>query len=603
MRPAKTKKKPSAARSPSKRKKAARTKTRRKPTTKTHAKKTATRKRAKKAAKGKRTARKPGPRVARIDALTRKWVRGPADEIAVREGCRFDAARADHICEFYERFLFHTEGQWAGQLFTLLDWQRKDVLMPLFGWVRADGTRRFRIAYISTAKKNGKSTLVAGIALYLLDADNEPRGQVYIAASDREQASIVFRESAAMVEASPKLTERIEIIASRKRMISRASASFLQVLSSESRRQEGLNLNGLIFDELHAQPNRLLWDALRYGGSARREPLIVSITTAGFDRESICHEQYERAKRVEAGVDEAPEFFAYIRETSEEDPWTEPATWAKANPSLGTTIQLADLESDCQEAIASPSKENSFRRYRCNQWTQQDVRAIRMETWNACGGPIDESAFEGRECFCGLDLARTQDLSAFAKLFPSPDGTYDVLMRFWCDQDTAQARERRDSVPYLTWVRQGHLELTDGNTTDFAMIRKRIVEDGQRYRMREIAYDRIFAGELVRDLGEQDGFDMVPFGQGFISMAAPTDELDRLLLATKLRHGDNPILRWMASNLTVRMDPAGNRKPDKAKSTERIDGIVALIMALGRAIVTPELRHSEYEDGHGWDVI
>jgi len=437
------------------------------------------------------------------------------------------------------------------------------------------------------------STLCAGLSLYLLIADGEIGAEVYSAAADREQAGIVFREAATMVRASRELADHVEVIDSRKRITFQRTGSYLQALSRESGSNEGLNIHGLIFDELHAQKTRDLWDALTYGGAARRQPLAIAITTAGFDRHSICYEQREYALQVLDGRIPDWTFFPYVCAADEGDDWTAPQTWAKANPSLGVTVKEGELAEACAEAQASPLKENSFKRYRLNIWTEQDVRFLQMNEWDACGSAVDPEALRGRPCYAGLDLASTRDLNAFVLFFPD-DGNA-VLPYFWIPQDTARERERRDKAPYLTWAKEGLIELTPGNVADYDRIRARVNEIEEQYDIQEIAIDRWNSLQLQTQL-DDDGFTVVPFGQGMVSMSAPTKELERLILARQLAHGGHPVLRWMAGNISVKEDAAGNIKPDKDKSTEKIDGIVALIMAIGRAMVRKEGSDNVYDE-------
>jgi phage terminase large subunit-like protein len=536
--------------------------------------------------------------------MTRSLIMSLADEKAYADGCRLSLLAADRVAFFFRTFLRHSKGQFAGKPFELLDWQFNDVIAPLFGWKRPDGTRRYRRAYIEVPKKNGKSTLAAGIALYLLLGDDEPGAEVYSAAADRDQASIVFNEALAMVRASPALSSRLKAVASMKRILNPKTESWYQALSAEVHTKEGLNIHGLIFDELHAQPTRALWDTLIYGGAARRQPLSISITTAGYDKESICYEQHRYAKAILAGEIVDHQFFSFIAAAQEEDDWTDPAVWRKANPSYGITISEDSFKADALEAQNSAARENAFRRYRLNQWTEQDVRWLQMERWDECDiaivyeGEIEPLA--GKLCYAGLDLASTTDLAALVLLFPDTDGSYDILCWFWAPERACRERERTNKTRYDAWVRQGLITQTPGDVVDYDRIRVKILELGELYDIREIAIDRWNSTQLATQL-QGDGFEVVGFGQGFASMTAPTKELESLMLSGKLRHGGNPVLRWMAGNVTVETDAAGNLKPSKKKSTEKIDGIVALIMALGRAMVRPELD-SVY-DGQGVDLI
>jgi len=494
----------------------------------------------------------------------------------------FDEQAATVAVRFFERLLVHSKGEWAGQPFGLQPWQRDDIIRPLFGWKRADGTRRYRTAYIEVARKNGKSTLAAGLALYLLFADGEAGAQVYSAAVDRAQAAIVFDEAKNMVAASPELSRRSQVY---KRSITvESSKSAYHVLSADAYSKHGLNPSAVIFDELHAQPNRDLWDVLKTGMGARRQPLMVAITTAGFDRNSVCWEQHEYARQVLAGVVEDPTFFGYIAAADETDDWQDPATWRKANPSLGVTVKEEFLANEARLAVETPAYENTFRRLYLSQWTQQETRWLPLEKWDACAEPVDAEALRGRPCYAGLDLASTTDIAALVLVFPDDDDPvrYDVLPFFFIPGDNILDRVRRDRVPYDAWARAGLVIATEGNVIDYRAILAKLDELALTYGIRELAYDRWGATKLVQDI-QDGGLEVVPFGQGFASMSPPTKELLNLVLGGRLRHGGHPVLRWMANNMVVRTDPAGNLKPDKGKSTEKIDGMVALIMGLDRA--------------------
>jgi len=509
----------------------------------------------------------------------REWVRSEADERAVLDGCWFDIQAAQRVRNFFSQFLRHSKGQWARQPFVLLHWQWQDIIAPLFGWKRADGTRRFRRGYIEVPKKNGKSTLFSGLSLYLLTGDGEPGAEVYSAAVDRDQASIVYNEAANMVESSPALASRLRVIRSTKRIVFEKLRSFYRALSADVPAKEGLNAHAVLIDELHAQKTRELWDTLRYAGASRRQPLHLAVTTAGFDRLSICWEQHLYAEQVLAGLIHDPAFFGYISAATPEDDWTDPEVWKKANPSFGITINEDQFAEDCREAQESPAKENSFRRYRLNQWTEQDVRWLNMAKWDACAG--NPGDLNGCVCWAGLDLSSTQDITALVLVFREAD-VYSALAYFWVPEEGARHRERRDRVPYGTWISEEYIEATPGEVIDYDRIRAKINELGKQYEILEIAIDRWNATQLATQLTD-NGFEVVPFGQGYASMNWPTKKLEEVVRAGRLRHGGNPVLRWMAGNASIETDAVDNWKPSKKKSRERIDGIVALIMALDRA--------------------
>jgi phage terminase large subunit-like protein len=499
----------------------------------------------------------------------------------------FDKDAARVAVAFFEKLLHHSKGEWAGQSFELMEWQREDVIKPLFGWKRADGTRKFRTAYIEVPRKNGKSTLAAGIALFLLFADGEPGAEVYSAAADRDQAGIVFDEAKSMVEGSPELAKRSQVF--KRSIVILSSRSSYKVLSADAYTKHGLNAHGVIFDELHAQPDRELWDVLTTSTGARRQPLVVAITTAGYDRESICYEQHEYARRVLEGVVDDPSFFGYIAAADDQDDWTDEANWRKANPSLGVTVKLDYLRNEANKAKQSPAYQNTFRRLHLDQWTQQETRWLDLTAWDACGTPVNAKLLEGAPCYGGLDLASSSDIASLLLDFPSEPGEEEQhawLPFFWIPRENMIERARKDRVPYDAWVRDGLITATDGNVIDYGFIVRDIEALSEKYNIQEIAFDQWGAFQVSQQL-EGAGLTMVGFGQGFKSMSPPTKDLLRLVLDRKLRHGGHPVLRWMADNVVVSTDPAGNLKPNKQKSREKIDGIVAGVMALDRAV-----RHS-----------
>ncbi|MGF7429594.1 terminase large subunit [Thermoanaerobacterium thermosaccharolyticum] len=505
----------------------------------------------------------------------------------------FDENAANRAVIFFERYLKHTKGKWAGAKFELMDWQKNDIIRPLFGWKRKDGTRKYRTAYIEIPRKNGKSTLSSGIALYLLFADNEYGAEIYSAAADREQAAIVFEIAKAMVEASPALKKRAKIY--KRSIVVPKTMSSYKVLSADAPTKHGLNAHGIIFDELHAQPNRELWDVLTTSTGAREQPLVVAITTAGYDKNSICWEQHDYARKVLDGIIDDPSFFAYMAAADENDDWRDPKTWKKANPGLGQTVKLEYLEQEAKKAEQIPAYQNTFRRLHLNQWTQQDERWLDMAAWDATAGVVNANKLIGHECYGGLDLASTTDIAALVLLFPMDNGNYHILPYFWIPEANMKERIIRDKVPYDAWARDGFIEATEGNVIDYGVIRKRINELGRIYNIKEIGHDPWNATQLSLEL-DGDGFTMVPIRQGFASLSSPTKELMNLVLSKKIKHGGNPVLRWMADNMVVKQDPAGNIKPDKSKSTEKIDGIVALIMAIDRATRHKEDKKSVYEE-------
>lgn len=496
----------------------------------------------------------------------------------------YDKEYADFAVAFIES-LCHTKDTWAGKRFELMDWQEQ-IIRDLFGILKPNGYRQFNTAYIEIPKKNGKSELAAAVALLLTCGDGEQRAEVYGAAADRQQASIVFDVAADMVRMCPALNKRVKILASQKRLIYEPTNSFYQVLSAEAYSKHGFNVHGVVFDELHSQPNRKLYDVLTKGsGDERMQPLFFLITTAGTDTHSICYEVHQKAQDIIDGRKIDPTFYPVIYGADDTEDWTSPKVWKKCNPSLGETIGIDKVKTACESAKQNPCEENSFRQLRLNQWVKQAVRWMPMDKWDKCAFAVREDDLKGRVCYGGLDLSSTTDITAFVLVFPPLDeeDKYIILPYFWIPEDTLDLRVKHDHVPYDVWERQGYLQATEGNVVHYGYIEKFIEKLGKKFNIREIAFDRWGAVQMVQNL-EGMGFTVVPFGQGFKDMSPPTKELMKLTLEQKLAHGGHPVLRWNMDNIFIRTDPAGNIKADKEKSTEKIDGAVATIMALDRAI-------------------
>ena len=496
----------------------------------------------------------------------------------------YDEDAADFAVAFIES-LCHTKGTWAGKHFELIDWQEQ-IIRDIFGILKPNGYRQFNTAYVEIPKKQGKSELAAAVALLLTCGDGEERAEVYGCAADRNQAKIVFDVAVDMVKFCPALSRRVKILESQKKLIYKPTNSSYQVLSADVANKHGFNTHGVIFDELHTQPNRKLYDVMTQGsGDARMQPLYFLITTAGNDTNSICYEIHQKAKDIEKGNKIDPTFYSVIYGADESEDWTDPKVWRKANPSLGITVAEEKVRAACESAKQNPGEENAFRQLRLNQWVKQSVRWMPMDKWDLCAGKIREEELEGRVCYGGLDLSSTTDITAFSLVFPPRDDEeeYIILPYFWIPEDTLDLRVKRDHVPYDVWQRQGYLQTTEGNVVHYGYIEKFIEELGKKFNIREIAFDRWGAVQMVQNL-ENMGFTVVPFGQGFKDMSPPTKELMKLTLEKKLVHGGHPILRWNMDNVFIKTDPAGNIKADKEKSTEKIDGVIATIMALDRAI-------------------
>ena len=496
----------------------------------------------------------------------------------------YDKAKADRAVKFIEN-LCHTKGKWAGKRFWLLPWQEQ-LIRDIFGIVKPDGYRQFRTAFVEICKKVGKSELAAAVALYLLYADNEPSAEVYGAAADRQQASIVFDVAKQMVEMSPALLKRSKLMTATKRIVNYGNSGYYQVLSAEVGGKHGFSVSGLVFDEIHTQPNRQLYDVLTKGSSdARQNPLHFIITTAGTDRHSIAYELHTKAVDILEGRRVDPTFYPVVYGLKDDEDWEDEANWYKVNPSLGYTVDIERLRDAYREAKQNPADEVTFKWLRLNMWGSSTVAWIPDAIFMKGNEEIDLAALEGRDCYGGLDLSSTGDITALVLVFPprDEDEKYILLPFFWVPEETIPQRVKAASVPYDIWERQGYLLSTEGNVIHYDFIEKFINDLAEKYHIVEIAVDRWNATQMIQNL-EGDGFTMIPFGQGSASMSEPTKDFYRLLMEGKIIHGGHPVLRWMAGNVVVDTDPAGNIKVTKAKSKEKIDGIVAAIMALDRCI-------------------
>lgn len=508
----------------------------------------------------------------------------------------YDKKKADHAVNFIQHLTL-SDGRWADSYIQLLPWEEQ-IVRDLFGIIGEDGYRQFRNAYIEIAKKNGKSTLSSALALYLLYADAEPSPQVYSAACDRNQAAIVYNEAEKMVKNNEDLMDISKVNASIKRVVCYPNNGFYQVLSAETGSKHGLNISGLIFDEIHAQPNRKLYDVLtKYSGSARTQPLFISITTAGNNLESICYELHLKAQDILDGKRHDPSFYPVLFNLAPDDDWMDEKNWYKANPSLGHTLSIERFREDFQNAIENPAEINTFKQLRLNMWVSSSVQWIPEDIYDKCSGEIDIEELKYRDCYAGLDLSSTSDITALVLVFPprNEDEKYIVLPYFWLPEDTLELRCRRDHVMYDVWAQQGFINVTPGNVIDYKWVKATIEDVCSKYHVLEIAYDpwnsTMLAGELI-----ESGAPMIQHRQGYKEMSPSSKETYKLLMEGKVNHGGNPVLKWMATNVVMEQDPAGNIKPTKAKSIEKIDGIVALIMAMGRAVINQGNTGSVYDE-------
>ena len=561
--------------------------------------------------------------VVQGDLLTNTWVRLACrrhlDDLRTgrARGLAFNPSAAQHAITFFAEFLWFYEGEWNGTPFLLQPWQ--DFLVgSLFGWKVLSGDRRFRTAYIEAAKGCGKTPLAAGIGLYGIICDAEPGAEVYSAAVTREQAGILFRDARAFSVGSEAL--RANLTVGQHNITHDASNSFFRPVSSEHRGLDGKRPHIALIDEIHEHPDGMVVDKMRAGTKGRRQALIFEITNAGYDRHSVCYQHHDYSEKILNGIIDNDSWFAYMTgldvcdacagdgKTVPQDgcptcdDWRNPAVWPKANPNLGISIKPKYLEEQVAEAMEIPSKENITKRLNFCVWTESITRWLTGDAWAACGLPVDAEALRGRTAYGGLDLSTNTDLTAWVLVFPPIEGEtrYQVLARFFLPAANASERIRKDKVPYDVWVRDGWITLTTGNIIDYAFVLDQIRQDSATYHIAELAFDRWGSAKITTDLQDL-GFEvegkktLVMFGQGFASMSAPTREVEKMTLAGEIAHGGNPVLSWMVSNVAIREDPAGNKKPDKEKSTERIDGAVAMIMAVGRAMLRQGPQPSIYE--------
>jgi phage terminase large subunit-like protein len=560
---------------------------------------------------------------ARGKIVVSKWVKLAAkrhlDDLknGSERGIRFDVEDAQRILDFFS-LLRHSKGEWAGQKITLEPWQQF-ILWCVFGWKRdrsdrwiekmpdgrvqdTRGMRRFSTMYLEVARKNGKSTLAAGIALYMMLADREGGAEVYAAATKKDQALITFSEAERMVSQSPALKKRVRNY--KNNLHIPGTACKFEPLGADSDSLDGLNSHCAVVDELHAHKHSGVWDKLRTSTGARRQPLMVAITTAGNDRSSFCYEMHTKATQIlsgKASLDDGDTTFCIIYSLDERDDWQLEKNWVKANPNLGVSKYWNYIRKEASDARLMPTALNSFKQLDLNIWVQSAVAWLPVEHWQECAGEIDaldlEEHLAGRECYAGLDLASVSDLAAFVMDFPPLDETdrHWILCRFWVPEETIKKRSMSEGIKYDTWVEQGYIEATPGNVIDYKYILAQIEADSKQFKLLEIAYDRFGAANIAQTLQDDMDITVVQMGQGFLSMSAPMKELERMTKGHAMYHGDNPVLNWNADNVVAALDPAGNIKPDKKRSKEKIDGITALIMAIARGMnKTPEQK-SVYE--------
>jgi len=493
----------------------------------------------------------------------------------------YDKAAANRAVKFFKDYLIHVKGKWAGQPFKLSKWQVNEIIKPLFGWKRKkDGLRRFRSIWVEIPKKNGKSALASGLALELLIADNEPGAEIYCAAVDKDQARIVYNSAKTMLDASPRLKK---FAVPGKKVISVPSTnSSLSALSADVANKSGINPHAIIIDEVHEHKTPDLIDMLTQGSTyAREQPVFFFITTAGFDRTSVCWEYHQDALKVlkDEKVDEEQLVCIYAADPKKN--WRRKETWIEANPNM-KILGIEKFQKDFDKIKRIPRKQNNFKRLHLNLWTQQSTVWLNLKKWDACETILDIEDLRQYPCFMGIDLSSTTDLSAVVKVFKKPDG-YAVIPRFYLPRENIEEREEADAIAYQQWADDGFLTLTEGNVINYAQIREDILSDNEIFDIQECGYDPYNATEIIQLL-ENKRMEMIPVRQGMLTLSPPTKHLEYLVLKKIIEHEANPVLRWMVSNTAVQEDVPGNIKPIKKKTTARIDGVVGIIIGLERAL-------------------
>ena len=509
----------------------------------------------------------------------------------------FDEASANRAVAFIETHIRHCKGELAGQLFKLEEWQKSDLIKPIFGWKHTDsGLRKYRSVYCEIPRKNGKSTLGAAVALYMLFADSEVGSECYSCAGDRAQASIIFDLAKRMIQLDPVLSSKAKVL--RNSILFPAKGNVYKVLSADASLQHGHNPNAILFDELHTQKSRELYDVMQTGTGARRQPLLFTMTTAGSSKTdgNICWEVHSYSEKVKNGIINDDTHLSVIYAASEDDDIQQPEVWKKANPNIGKSITYEYLKAEAKKASELPSYENTFKRLHLNIWTTSISKWISDSVWMENFEEIDLETLKGKKCWGGLDLASTMDLSSLVLYFPLEDQKDVVLVWFWCPEASAEIRGRKYKLPYDEWIADGYIKATPGDVQDYAYIRKDINEIISNYDLQSIAFDRWNSSQLIIQLSQQDGIPMSQFGQGYRSMSAPSKELEKLVLKKQINHLNNPVLRWQCENVQLQTDPAGNIKINKQKSSEKVDGMVALVMALGEMMSDTTPGESIYNE-------
>ena len=492
----------------------------------------------------------------------------------------FDDNEAFKVSRFFSQMLTHPKGgSGKPKPFILEPWQ-EEYVKKLLSWKhKSTGLRKYRTTYLEIPRKNGKTTLAAGILLYMLLVDKENGKEVYSAATTRDQAGLVYEIAAGMVSNSPMLKSRCELIKSKKRIVT--ADGYFQACSAEAGAIHGTNPHCVVFDELHLQKDREMWEAFHTGFGARTQPVFMAITTAGHDRSSVCWEQHEYSRNIIDGNIQDDSFYPLLFGAGQEDDWKSEETWAKANPCLDVSLNREYLRAECKQAQEIPGLENSFRRLHLNQWTEQESRLIPMNEWDKCAASIEIADFDGGVCFGGLDLSSTRDVTAFVLLFPKADGV-NVFPYFWIPEDNINRRAAQDQRVIRSFADAGFVEVTEGNEVDVMHVAKRITEICAPFDVRRIGFDPWNAAgptQRMKELGIPEDV-LIKMVQGTSTYNEAIKQMLSMLGSQRLKHNGNKVLRWMASNAAGLADSNGNLKFHKGKSGDKIDGMTALGMAL-----------------------
>jgi phage terminase large subunit-like protein len=523
-------------------------------------------------------------------------MRGPADIQAVSEGCYFDQASGQRVCDFIERFCRQSHGKWRGEKIVLIDWQR-DWLMRLFGWKREDGLRRYATTYLEVPKKNGKSTLLSALVIYLVIGDGEGAPEVHLNAFDKEQAAIIFKEAAVMVRSSPELLKKLDVSDFHKRITCEANGGLIRTNSKDVDNKDGGNPSVVVFDELHRQKDHSMWNVYRYATGAREQPLTIAITTSGEAESGIWYEQREYSEKNNKGAILPPDIthLGVVYRALPEDNLDDESTWHKANPSLGITLSLSTFRIDLKKAKETPVGLAEFKRYKLGIITGAAAQFVELRHYEGCtGATAGADRIRGVPAWGGLDLSSVNDLSAFVIITGDEPTGFDVRARYWLPKDEIIDLSRQHKVPYTVWADDGWITLTDGNMIDYNCVEENIVGECLSFEMKKIFADQFNAIQLCQSLRDKHGLPLEFLQQGWKSLSPPTKELTRLILGGKIRFGADPVMRWMVGNARAVKDPAGNIKICKAKSRGKIDGLAATVNALA-AVASSPVEPSVYE--------